>query len=50
MQKSVYRVRTRDRLSQRIALDMQREAQAAARDRTLTTLHKARIRSECDLC
>jgi hypothetical protein len=50
MQKSVYRVRTREHLSQRIALDMQREAQTLSRNDTLNTLHKARIRSEVALC
>lgn len=50
MQKSVYRVRTCEHLSQRIALDMQREAQTLGRHHTLTTLHKARLRSEVTLC
>jgi hypothetical protein len=42
MQKSVYRVRTRERISARIALDMLREAQAEGRQRTITALHHAR--------
>ncbi|NIA06769.1 MAG: hypothetical protein GWP14_03880 [Actinobacteria bacterium] len=39
MQKSIYRVRTRQQISRRIAVDMQRDAQAAGRFRTTTTLH-----------
>lgn len=42
MQKSIYRVRTRDHISQRIAIDMQREAQAEARNQTTQTLHHGR--------
>jgi hypothetical protein len=42
MQKTVYRVRTQAHIGQRIALDMQREAQAAGRDTTTATLHCAR--------
>lgn len=42
MQKSVYRVRSRQRISHRIALDMQREAQAAGRTHTTAALHLAR--------
>lgn len=42
MQKTVYRVRTREHTSSRIALDMQREERAAQRDLTTRTLHRAR--------
>src|SRR4030095_4831601 len=42
MQKSVYRVRTQEQISARLALDMWREAQAAGRQQTLQTLHDAR--------
>ena len=42
MQKSVYRVRSQQRISHRIALDMQREAQAAGRTHTTAALHFAR--------
>jgi len=42
MQKTVYRVRTQDQISRRIALDMQREAQADPRRHTIATLHRAR--------
>jgi len=42
MQKSVYRVRTYERIVERIALDMQRDAQAPGRTRTATALHLAR--------
>jgi len=42
MQKSVYRVRTQERISTRIALDMFREAQAEGRRRTTQSLHHAR--------
>lgn len=42
MQKSVYRVRTREHISQRIAVDMQREAQAQGRLQTTATLHSER--------
>lgn len=45
MQKSVYRVRTRHSLCRRIALDLLRETQAAARSRTTLTLHAARAAS-----
>ena len=39
MQKSIYRVRTRQQISRRIAVDMQRDAQAAGRFRITTALH-----------
>jgi hypothetical protein len=42
MQKTVYRVRTRPHLRQRIALDLLREAQTVARNQTTQTLHRAR--------
>jgi len=42
MQKTVYRVRTRERIVGRIALDMQRDAQAPSRTRTTAALHLAR--------
>lgn len=42
MQKSVYRVRTHERIVARIALDMQRDAQAPGRTHTATALHLAR--------
>lgn len=45
MQKTIYRVRTRDSLSNRIALDMLRDAQAAGRNLTTQTLHLARTGS-----
>jgi Transposase len=44
MQKTVYRVRTQEHIHNRIALDMLREAQSAARSQTLETLHHARNR------
>ena len=43
MQKSVYRVRSQKRIVQRIALDMQRDAQAAGRTLATAVLHLARI-------
>jgi hypothetical protein len=42
MQKSVYRVRSQEHISDRIALDMQREAQTPSRDQATATLHLAR--------
>ena len=42
MQKSIYRVRTRDHISQRIAVDMQRDAYSAGLKKTITTLHWSR--------
>ena len=39
MQKTVYRVRTQAQISRRIALDMQRDAQAEGRNQTTRTLH-----------
>jgi Transposase len=42
MQKSVYRVRTKEQISTRLALDMWREAHAEGRQQTLASLHRAR--------
>ena len=42
MQKHVYRVRTHEQISARLALDMWREAQAEGRQQTLVSLHHAR--------
>lgn len=42
MQKSIYRVRTREHISQRIAVDMQREVYIARQRCTLRTLHHRR--------
>jgi Transposase len=42
MQKTVYRVRTKEQISNRIALDMLRDSQKGDRCSTLTTLHQAR--------
>lgn len=42
MQKTVYRVRTRERIVERIALDMHRDAQAPGRTSTTAALHLAR--------
>lgn len=39
MQKSIYRVRTRDHISQRIAMDMQRDLYMADQKATINTLH-----------
>ncbi len=41
-QKSIYSVRTKEHLEQRLALDMHREQRAGKRARTLKTLHHAR--------
>lgn len=42
MQKSIYRVRTQEHISQRIAIDMQRDEQAPGRLQTITMLHDQR--------
>ena len=42
MQKTVYRVRTREHIHNRIALDMLRDSQKDGRTRTIKVLHKAR--------
>jgi hypothetical protein len=46
MQRSVYSVRTRDHVRQRIALDLLREMSAAGRGDTLGALHRARSQAE----
>jgi hypothetical protein len=45
MQKTVYRVRTRRSLQQRMALDLLREMHASGRQRARTALHRARTPS-----
>jgi len=45
MQKTVYRVRTKETIGNRIALDMLRDAQAEGRHQTTQMLHRARTRS-----
>jgi hypothetical protein len=45
MQKTVYRVRTQEHIQGRIALDMQRDAQAEGRTQTVGLLHQIRARS-----
>jgi hypothetical protein len=42
MQKTVYRVRTREHIHNRIAMDMLRDSQKADRDETIKTLHHER--------
>ena len=42
MQKSIYRVRTRDHISQRIAVDMQRDLYVNGLKKTITALHWGR--------
>jgi hypothetical protein len=42
MQKTVYRVRTKEHIHNRIALDMLRDSQKPQRTKTITVLHKAR--------
>jgi hypothetical protein len=42
MQKSIYRVRTHEHIIQRIAFDMQRDAQLPGREQATATLHLAR--------
>ena len=44
MQKTVYRVRTREHIHNRIALDMLRDCQKEGRTNTLTTLHRVRTK------
>lgn len=41
-QKSIYSVRTKEHIEQRLALDMHREQRATRRQETLKTLHRAR--------
>lgn len=45
-QQSIYSVRTKAHLEQRLALDMQREQRAPNRQQTVTTLHRARSQPE----
>jgi len=47
MQKSVYRVRTQKHISQRIAIDMQRDEQSQGRLQTIQILHNVRNGIEC---
>ena len=42
MQKSIYRVRTRDHISQRIAIDMRRDEYGVGVKKTISTLHWSR--------
>ncbi len=44
MQKNIYRVRTRDHISQRIAVDMQRDEYSICLKKTMNTLHWSRSR------
>ena len=46
MQKTVYRVRTQDQISRRIAADMQREAQTMGRSQTPQMLHEDRMQCQ----
>lgn len=45
-QKSIYSVRTKEHLEQRLALDMQREQRTAERQETDKTLHRARSKPD----
>jgi Transposase len=45
-QKSIYSVRTKPHLEQRLSLDMQREQRAKGQRRTLKTLHRSRSESQ----
>jgi hypothetical protein len=47
MQKSIYQVRTREHIAQRIAVDMQRDAQAEGRLLISTLLHEERNGTVC---
>ncbi len=47
MQKNIYRVRTQEHISQRIAMDMQRDEQATGRLQTIATLHNMRNGMPC---
>ena len=49
-QRSIYSVRTKRHLEQRLALDMNRELRASKRARTLNTLHCARSDAKSDHC
>jgi hypothetical protein len=44
MQKSVYRVRSQERIIERVALDMERDARTEAREQTASTLRLIRMR------
>jgi hypothetical protein len=46
-QKSIYRVRTKEHISQRIAIDMQRDKQSQGRSQTITMLHTERKEVLC---
>jgi hypothetical protein len=45
-QKSIYSVRTKEHVEQRLALDMQREQRAPQRQQTAKTLHRARSQAD----
>ena len=45
-QKSIYSVRTKEHLEQRLALDMHREQRAPKRQQTMKTLHDARSKTD----
>ena len=45
-QKSIYSVRTKEHLEERLALDMHREQRGPARQQTVKTLHKARSKPD----
>jgi hypothetical protein len=45
MQKTVYRVRTREHIHNRIALDMLRDSQRPDRTDTVKTLHRERAKA-----
>lgn len=47
-QKSIYSVRTKEHLEERLALDMHREQRTAKREQTVKTLHGARSQLEPD--
>ena len=44
MQKTVYRVRSQERIIERVALDMERDARMEGREQTASTLRLARMR------
>src|SRR5271169_4307851 len=45
MQKTVYRIRSQENLTNRVALDMLRDSQKDGRTETVKTLHRARANS-----
>ena len=45
MQKTVYRVRTKEHINNRIALDMLRDSQKGDRTDTIKTLHRGRAKA-----